>query len=32
MAAVVLFVTPLIILFFVAQKSVVRGVVTTGLK
>ena len=32
MAAVVLFVAPLVVLFFVAQKSIIRGVVTTGLK
>ena len=32
MAAVVLFVAPLVVLFFVAQKSIIRGVVTSGLK
>lgn len=32
MAAVVIFVAPLVVLFFVAQKSIIRGVVTTGLK
>jgi multiple sugar transport system permease protein len=32
MAAVVLFVMPLVVLFFVAQKSIIRGIVTSGLK
>jgi len=32
LAAVVIYVLPLIVVFFVAQKSIVRGVVTTGLK
>ena len=32
MAAIVIYVLPLIIFFFVAQKSIIRGVVTTGLK
>jgi multiple sugar transport system permease protein len=32
LAAVVIYVLPLIVVFFVAQKNIVRGVVTTGLK
>jgi len=32
MAAVVLYVLPLIVVFFLAQKRIVQGVVTTGLK
>jgi multiple sugar transport system permease protein len=32
LAAVVVYVLPLIVVFFVAQKNIVRGVVTTGLK
>ena len=32
LAAVVIYVLPLITVFFVAQKNIVRGVVTTGLK
>ena len=32
LAAVVIYVLPLIIVFFLAQKQIVRGVVTTGLK
>ena len=32
MAAVVLFVAPLVVVFFLAQKSIIRGVVTSGLK
>jgi ABC-type glycerol-3-phosphate transport system permease component len=32
LAAVVIYVLPLIVVFFLAQKQIVRGVVTTGLK
>ncbi len=32
LAAVVIYVLPLVIVFFIAQKSIIRGVVTTGLK
>jgi multiple sugar transport system permease protein len=32
LAAVVLFVLPLVLVFFVAQRSIVRGIVTTGIK
>jgi putative chitobiose transport system permease protein len=32
LAAVVIYVLPLIVVFFLAQKNIVRGVVTTGLK
>ena len=32
MAAAVLFTLPIVIAFFLAQRSFVRGVVTTGLK
>jgi ABC-type glycerol-3-phosphate transport system permease component len=32
MAAVVIFVLPLIAVFFTAQRYIIRGVVTTGVK
>jgi multiple sugar transport system permease protein len=32
MAAIIIFVLPLVVLFFIAQRYIVRGIVTTGLK